>query len=83
MPADAPAGRYLIAGGGGNERHRSLALVADLAEMRPHAVGNVAYFGAGQKCWMSAWHSVAIHAAFDSPDEQPTESSLICDWMHA
>ena len=37
MPADAPAGRYLIAGAGGNERHRSLALVADLAEMRPHA----------------------------------------------
>ena len=37
----------LIASGGGNERHRAPALVAGLAKMRPHTVGNVAIRGLG------------------------------------
>ena len=37
----------------------------------------------GQKCWISPAHSLATQAAFDSLDEQPTESSLMCAWMHA
>ncbi len=41
------------------------------------------YMAWGQKCWMSAWHSFATHAALDSLAEQPTESSLMCDSMHA
>ena len=36
---------FLIAGRGGNERHRRLALVAALAKMRLHAVLYVAHFG--------------------------------------
>jgi hypothetical protein len=48
--ANVKAGRrsrraLLIAGGGGNERHRRLALVAGLAKMRLHAVLYVAHFG--------------------------------------
>src|SRR5271166_7137131 len=37
----------------------------------------------GQKCWMSAWHSFATQAALESLAEQPTESPLMCDSMHA
>ena len=41
------------------------------------------YVAWGQKCEMSALHSEKTHAAFDNLDEQPTESSLMCAWMHA
>ena len=41
------------------------------------------YVAWGQKCWMSALHSEKTHAAFDSLDEQPTESSLMCACRHA
>src|SRR5271157_5564748 len=41
------------------------------------------YMAWGQKCWMSAWHSFATQAALESLAEQPTESSLMCDSMHA
>ena len=36
------------------------------------------YVAWGQNCWMSPLHSEKTHAAFDSLDEQPTESSLMC-----
>ena len=41
------------------------------------------YVAWGQKCWMSPLHSEKTHAAFESLDEQPTESSLMCASMHA
>lgn len=41
------------------------------------------YVASGQKCWMSAWHSAKTQAAFDNLDEQPTESSLMCAWIHS
>src|SRR5579863_9937692 len=41
------------------------------------------YVAWGQNCLMSPLHSEKTHAAFDSLDEQPTESSLMCASKHA
>ena len=59
------------------------ALVAGLAKMRPHAVGNVAVRGLGAEVLDVPFALPEDPCAFDSLDEQPTERSLMCAWIHA
>ena len=52
--------------------------------MRPHAVGNVAVCGLGQKCWTSPLHSDKDPCSLRQTwIAQPTESSPMCACKHA